>query len=436
MLGSVHERKVSLPSGGSIVIDTTEALTSIDVNSGKSHGERDIEDLALKTNLEAVRAIARQLRLRDIGGLIVLDLIDMRPAKNRKAVEQALKEQLKKDKAKTDIAYISKFGMLEMSRERMRPSVRDTNYTPCAVCGGKGHYPAPEFLALSVLRKLQEIVVDEAISKIAVTLPVAAANYLLNAKRAELLEIEKRTCIQIVIEAGDMPAGEHRLVIERQVETQRESQRESPREPAGGPAREHVAHPQPDQQRQDGPQPKKKRRRKRKRGGRGGEQPVGNSEQPVGNSEQPVGNSDSEQPVEHAAASAESMSVPAPEQPEGVNETDENETVSTAEAARSRKRRRPRRKRRPAESGAQAIAAMAVPVTETVANASDVSSEQVQPEPAQLELAQPEPEQFEQAAPQPSAPKRRRRPPRRKPAAGAASEASVPESSGEELSGE
>lgn len=430
MLDSVHERKVSLPSGGSIVIDTTEALTSIDVNSGKSHGERDIEDLALKTNLEAVKAIARQLRLRDIGGLIVLDLIDMRPAKNRKAVENALKEQLKKDKAKTDIAYISKFGMLEMSRERMRPSVRDTNYTPCAVCGGKGHYPTPEFLALTVLRKLQEIVVDEAISKIAVTLPVAAANYLLNAKRAELLEIEKRTGRQIVIEAGDMSAGEHKLVIERQGEQPRELARESRelREPARESAREHVAQPPEQQrqdsaqQRQDGLQPKKKRRRKRKRGGRGGEPGEG--------------------------MTAESMSVPAPEH-EGADETGLSETasyaraeaaegpdesaesastVSTAEAARPRKRRRPRRKRKP-EGGAQSAT-----MTEGGVNASDVSSEPSAPEPVA-----PEPVVFEPPAPEPpqqepSAPKRRRRPPRRKPAVAGESETAQNQPS-EDLSG-
>ncbi len=214
----IHDRQVPLPSGGSIVIDTTEALTAIDVNSGKTRGEKDIEDLALRTNLEALQEIARHLRLRDLGGLIVIDFIDMRPAKNRKTVEEKLREALKKDKAKIDISRISKFGLLEMSRERLRPSFHAHNYVACPVCNGMGRYRAPEFLALAVLRELQEVLENEEnLLGASARLPVDAANYLLNNKRQELLDLEKRAGKPVlVVAADDVPPGSYKLVVERE----------------------------------------------------------------------------------------------------------------------------------------------------------------------------------------------------------------------------
>ncbi len=212
----VHERKVSLASGGSIVIDSTEALTAIDVNSGKTHGEKDIEDLALRTNLEAVEAVAKHLRLRDVGGLIVVDFIDMKPIRNRRAVEQAVKEALHRDKAKTDISQISKFGLLEISRQRMRPSFRDTNYRTCPVCGGAGHYRSPEFLALMVLRELDELAGEAGVLRLRAQLPAEAATYLLNVKRNDLADLEKRTGRIIVVEGADVPLGHYRIFMDRE----------------------------------------------------------------------------------------------------------------------------------------------------------------------------------------------------------------------------
>lgn len=214
-LARMHNRRVLLPSGGSIVIDTGEALTAIDVNSGKTRGEKGIEELALKTNLEAAEKIARHLRLRDLGGLIVIDFIDMRPSKNRIAVEQALRKALKSDKAKIDMSRISKFGLLEMSRQRLRPSLDDTHLVTCPACGGRGTYKAPSTVALDTLRELQALVDAGGITKVSARLSMEAANYLVNNKRAELLELEKRSAAVIAIEAADVMPGQYKLIIER-----------------------------------------------------------------------------------------------------------------------------------------------------------------------------------------------------------------------------
>lgn len=196
---TIYEMKVNLKSGGSIVINPTEALVSIDVNSGKKKGERDIEETALKTNLEAAEEIARQLRLRDLGGLIVIDFIDMRDKKNVAEVEKRLKAALKKDKAKIDMGRISRFGLLEMSRQRVKPTVSEVSYITCTYCQGRGSVRSDESLAISILRRIQAGVAKGNISYVRGTLPLDVASYLLNQKREELLRLEKEHNLKIYL---------------------------------------------------------------------------------------------------------------------------------------------------------------------------------------------------------------------------------------------
>ncbi len=199
-LASVFENRVALKSGGSIVIDQTEALVAIDVNSGKAIHKRSLEQTAYRANMEAAEEIARQLRMRDLGGLIVIDFIDMKDAKHKSGVEKALKAQMKNDKARIKFGKISKFGLLEMSRQRIRPSIEFGSHIPCRYCGGKGLIPSTETLGLSFLRKLHLETVKENISCIKATVPVEVADYLLNKKRKDILDLEMRHQISIRIE--------------------------------------------------------------------------------------------------------------------------------------------------------------------------------------------------------------------------------------------
>ncbi len=194
-----HERYIKLPSRGYIVIDETEALTAIDVNSGRSHREKDMESTALKTNMEAADEIARQLRLRDIGGLIVIDFIDMKTRKHNAEVEKRLKDSLKHDKAHMDFTHISNLGLLEMSRERLRPALRETVSIKCPTCGGSGLVRSVETLALTVLRRIESASSDENAMSINCGLPVDVANYLLNQKRSEIIRIENEYGVKINI---------------------------------------------------------------------------------------------------------------------------------------------------------------------------------------------------------------------------------------------
>jgi ribonuclease E len=214
-IASIFESRVELKSGGSIVISQTEALVAIDVNSGKATQKKSIEQTALQTNLDAAEEIARQLHLRDLGGLIVIDFIDMKDQKHKAEVERELKTHLKSDKARTTIGKISKFGLLEMSRQRIRPSIESTSYESCKFCRGKGLSPSVETLALRFLRKLQLDTLREKKSVVKAKLPTEVAAYLLNKKRKELLEIEtRRECnIQIDTHAEMMP-WESELIFE------------------------------------------------------------------------------------------------------------------------------------------------------------------------------------------------------------------------------
>ncbi len=196
---SAFHREVKLPSGGSIVLDHTEALLSIDINSSRATKGVDIEETALNTNLEAVEEIARQLRLRDLGGLVVIDFIDMLSHKNQREVENRMKEALKVDRARVQVGRISRFGLLEMSRQRLRPSLGESSQIVCPRCRGQGTIRSIESLSLSILRVMEEEAMKEKTAKIIVQVPVEIATYLLNEKRSSILEIESRQTISVVL---------------------------------------------------------------------------------------------------------------------------------------------------------------------------------------------------------------------------------------------
>ncbi len=202
-IATIFKSRVALKSGGSIVIEQTEALVAVDVNSGKGTKKKNIEETAMMTNLEAAEEIARQLRLRDLGGLIVIDFIDMRDRKNRNAVEKELKSHLKNDKARVKVGRISTFGLLEMSRQRLRPSIEFGSFQPCGHCEGKGLVPSTETLGLSFLRKLKLQTLKEGLRDVEVTLPTHVADYVLNKKKGEILELEKRRDLEITIKGAD-----------------------------------------------------------------------------------------------------------------------------------------------------------------------------------------------------------------------------------------
>jgi ribonuclease E len=194
-----HERNVRLPSGGSIVIDHTEALTAIDINSAKATGGRDIEETAFNTNLEAAEEIARQLRLRDLGGLIVVDFIDMSSSKNQKEVEKRLERAVEMDRARIQLGRISRFGLLELSRQRLRPTLAEHTQVACPRCSGRGHIRSVESLALSVLRLIEEEAMKERTGRVIAQVPVDVGTFLLNEKRLNVREIEARCRVHIAV---------------------------------------------------------------------------------------------------------------------------------------------------------------------------------------------------------------------------------------------
>ncbi len=196
---SAFSREVNLPSGGAIVIDHTEALTSIDVNSARATRGSDIEDTAKMTNLEAADEIARQLRIRDLGGLIVIDFIDMMQNKNQREVETRLRNAVYDDRARVQIGRISRFGLLEMSRQRLRPSLDESSQIVCPRCSGQGTIRDVESLSLAVLRLLEEEALKDSTGKILVKIPVECATYLLNEKRDKIDSLEQRRKVHIVV---------------------------------------------------------------------------------------------------------------------------------------------------------------------------------------------------------------------------------------------
>jgi ribonuclease E len=263
---SAFAREVRLESGGAIVFDKTEALVTIDVNSARATKGADIEETALNTNMEAAEELARQLRLRDLGGLIVIDFIDMTPERNKRSVENCLIEALKADRARVQVGRISRFGLLEMSRQRLRPSLGEANMVVCPRCEGMAHIRTVQSLALHVLRSIQEEAMKENTAALHVHLPVDTATFLLNEKRYEISAVESRLGTPVLIipdpemetphyhvrrlrseeydEEIDIPSYEVELVEEEEEET-RHHGRAAPLPQAEKPAVREIAHTAP-----------------------------------------------------------------------------------------------------------------------------------------------------------------------------------------------
>ena len=213
-ISSIFKKKVGLPSGGELVIDQTEALVAIDVNSGKSTKKKNIEETAFHTNLEAAEEVGRQLRLRDLGGLIVIDFIDMREKKHKSEITKKIKLNLKSDKAKTKVGGLSQFGLLEMSRQRLRPAITFGSFETCSHCDGRGQIPSIKAQTTAFLRQINLKSIKKDIHNLTGIVPEDVASYLLNKKRDELLNIETKHKVTISIE-GDrkINAGDNKIII-------------------------------------------------------------------------------------------------------------------------------------------------------------------------------------------------------------------------------
>src|SRR3982074_1787262 len=214
-LDAMFSPVVQLRSGGYIVINQTEALVAIDVNSGRATREHHIEDTALKTNVEASEESARQLRLRDLAGLIVIDFIDMDEKRNNRTVERRLKESLKHDRARIQVGHISHFGLLEMSRQRIRSSVLESTTEKCAHCGGMGHVRSVSSVALQLLRALEEMLLKGATHNLIVRTRTEIALYLLNQKRAHLRALEERFQVAVMVNADVTIGGRLSYLVEK-----------------------------------------------------------------------------------------------------------------------------------------------------------------------------------------------------------------------------
>ena len=214
---TIYRNRVPLKSGGYLVIDTTEALVAVDVNSGRSSREKELEETAFRTNLEAAVEVPRQLRLRDLGGLVVIDFIDMKDRKHNRQVEKALREEFKNDRARTEMGRISKFGLLEVSRQRLRPPLHSSSHVPCNRCRGTGVVRSTEATALAYLRRIWLELSRGEVNQVRGYFSKEVADYLQNKKRAELLKLESRYGGNIYVEARqDITPGEGHLEFSQQ----------------------------------------------------------------------------------------------------------------------------------------------------------------------------------------------------------------------------
>ncbi|HEU4986455.1 MAG TPA: ribonuclease E/G [Rhizobiaceae bacterium] len=287
-LDKMVQPQVTLKSGGYIIINQTEALVAIDVNSGRSTKEHSIEDTALQTNLEAAEEVARQLRLRDLAGLIVIDFIDMEENRNNRAVEKRLKDCLKNDRARIQVGRISHFGLLEMSRQRIRASVLESTMQPCPHCGGTGHVRSESSVALLVVRAVEEHLLKDNRNDITVRTPASTALYILNHKRSNLVALENRFGVTITVEADDTVGSQYYTII-KGPPSQRAATIEQPALPApildedldevdeaeaDALAEEAEAETERGAEADESSRDRKKRRRRRRRGGRDRERPA------------------------------------------------------------------------------------------------------------------------------------------------------------------
>ena len=368
-LADMFNPVVQLKSGGYIVIGVTEALVAIDVNSGRATKEGSIEETALKTNLEAAEEVARQLRLRDLAGLIVIDFIDMDERRNNAAVEKRLKDKLKTDRARIQVGRISGFGLLEMSRQRLRPGMLEATTQPCHACHGTGLVRSDDSLALSILRQLEEEGTRRRSREVLVTAPVGIVNFIMNVKREYLAEIEARYGISIRIEADPMlvspdykvekfKTATRRVVAAAPVISMDSALMESIEEEA---AAEEAAAAEAETPPQDD-QPKKKRRRRR--GGRGRRK--GGENGAEGESETEVNAENAEEGADEAETPAEADT---PAEAPAEAEAAPQEAAPEPEAEEKPKRKpRTRRKKKaepaedaPVEAEAPAEASQEVP---------------------------------------------------------------------------
>ena len=319
----IYEKKVPLKSGGSIFIEPTEALVSIDVNSGKSTGEKGVEDTAFKTNMEAAEEAARQLRLRDLGGLIVIDFIDMRDRKHNAEVEKTLKSALKADKARVNVARISEFGLLEMSRQRIRQTLNQASSLECPHCDGRGKVKSVEAMALSFLRKVHAAAAKGTIGEVVGSLPLEVAYYLLNRKRHELSQIESDYDIEVTVKGKPsylLNQMELELVKREKIPQEEAPERIQTRQPAReeAPAQEAVV--------ADGRKKKKKGKAK-------------------------------PQAEIEAIVAAEAVPLHAPQEPHALHEPEAAEHGVEPEGEQEEQKKKRRRKRKRGGKGAAAEAA-------------------------------------------------------------------------------
>ncbi|PIB24798.1 ribonuclease [Amylibacter kogurei] len=325
-LGGMFNPTVQLKSGGYIVIDVTEALVAVDVNSGRATKEGSIEDTALRTNLEAAEELARQARLRDLAGLIVIDFIDMEERRNNSAVEKRLKDKLKNDRARIQVGRISSFGLLEMSRQRLRPGMLEATTAPCPHCHGTGLVRSDGSQALAILREIEEEATRKRTNEVLVTTPVNVANYLLNAKREHISEIETRYGMSVRIEADSAMISPDYTVEKLKTATRIVAQHadESGAITMSSTSTDDLttAAPVPSPTGDDEEQPKKKRRRRRRRGGRN-----------KGAADAPQNQDANDQSVENAPNDADAPAkVEASDANDARAKTDASEPVSEAKA--------------------------------------------------------------------------------------------------------
>jgi ribonuclease E len=217
-IAGIYKRTVPLRSGGSIVIDQTEALVAIDVNSGNFRADNDAEETAYQLNISAAKEIARQLRLRDLGGVIVNDFIDMRKERHRRGVERALRDAMKRDRARTKILRTSPFGLIEMTRQRIRPSLKRSVYGDCPCCTGRGVVKTPESMAIEVVRLLMLASQQPRIAKVTVRVHEAVSTYLNNKKRREIMKLEDDASMVVQILGGETHYPEHLEIDCRDIE--------------------------------------------------------------------------------------------------------------------------------------------------------------------------------------------------------------------------
>jgi len=371
-IDQIYEKRVALPSGGSLIIEPTEALVSIDVNSGKSSGERGIEDTAFKTNMEAAEEVARQLRLRDLGGLIVIDFIDMRERKHNGEVEKVLKGALKMDKARVNLGRISEFGMLEMSRQRIAKTLNDAIHLACPHCEGRGKVKSVEAMAVSFLRKVHAAAAKGTVAEVRGGLPLEVAYYLLNRKKRELTQIENDYDIEVTVKGKtsfllnqleleivkrDKPHMAD--VLKSEAEAEEAHKVTVPPKTAHAPQPVGAPLPVVEQATEEGAAieggKKRKRRRKKKKHGAEGAAGTGQAE----HLEQAAAHEEEAHPVHEGA--------------------EEAEAATPGEAGKKRKRRR-RKKKHTGEAAPDAAAtetplSASEPVSETIAPASEAVTE-------------------------------------------------------------